>query len=331
MSKQRKIVITTELSRRCNIRCPHCIVMASPRHHHKISMKNLYHIIDEVSAGKEYSHLINFTGGEPFLALDRLKKTLSYAHRAGVRIALVTNGFWAESLKKARAVLNELKNVYLINISWDYYHQRFIPLKYVINAANACLEKGVKVAIRGIHFGFTKKDAEKARLYYRKIIGPLDKRIRIVSIPFILGGHAEQIIDRLPVRLVTKVPNSRRCEKILRTIFISSYGEVYPCCCNLFCVKKTKNVILGNINETPLDNIIEKAKKGFLPNFILKYGIAELIKLISSIKGKDFTKKYYTDIQKDDQCQVCSRILDDDSIISLFGKMAGKKNSRWYN
>jgi hypothetical protein len=168
------------------------------------------------------------------------------------------------------------------------------------------------------------KKQPKANNQLKKVVKRhLNGKLRILSTPLKIGGRATDIYKTLPIKFSSSLPRIRICS-LLDTLLISSYGDVYLCCSNLGSVKNQAAVVMGNINHQPLDLIVEKAKKTFLPRIIYKYGIKGLLKIIETLKGRNYVKKYCTDIQRDDECQICTRLFEDREVTSLLAGISGK-------
>lgn len=78
-----------EITEKCNLNCAHC--MRDGSHNNEISME----IIDKLLDFSDKFERIDFMGGEPTLALDKMKYLLEEAKRKNVKIysiGLVTNG-----------------------------------------------------------------------------------------------------------------------------------------------------------------------------------------------------------------------------------------------
>lgn len=65
---------------------------------------------------------------------------------------MVTNAFWAYSLKAAEEKLKRLKEagLHLINISIDKFHQEFVPIQWVRNAIDAAKSLGIEIILGSV-------------------------------------------------------------------------------------------------------------------------------------------------------------------------------------
>ena len=71
------------LTRRCPLRCAHCIVSADPSYDDP-DEESVLRIVRSIAADRRLKH-VSITGGEPFLRLDLLGRCLSILRAAGKR------------------------------------------------------------------------------------------------------------------------------------------------------------------------------------------------------------------------------------------------------
>lgn len=123
--------LSIELTRRCNLACKHCL-KGDPENV-DISNEVIDSLIDTVNA----IYSVQFTGGEPMLAIDRIQYLLEAAKRADIVIfglSLVTNGTilndeiisvfkdWHNYIKKWCDEDVDPSKLILIGVSTDVYH-----------------------------------------------------------------------------------------------------------------------------------------------------------------------------------------------------------------
>ncbi len=103
---------TVEVTRRCNLRCRHCIIGASPSGGKDLDNKVLYDVIDQLVAAQVFE--LTLTGGEPFLRPD-FCDILSYAQER-MLCTILTNGMCIgeEEIENLRKI-----NPKLIQVSLD--------------------------------------------------------------------------------------------------------------------------------------------------------------------------------------------------------------------
>ncbi|MFC1709123.1 radical SAM/SPASM domain-containing protein [Candidatus Omnitrophota bacterium] len=321
-SRHRSIAI--EFSRRCNIKCPHCITGTNPRKKERFSYPQLSYYLRQT---KTISKGVSFTGGEPFLYLDRLNFAVREATRLRLWKGVITNAFWADSQKKAERILDRINKsggIDRINISTDIFHEQFVPFSNVINAINTCKKLKISADIRIFHVGFSKQAKHRAvSLIKKRLKSSGETDIEIHSQPLITFDGIKIDKRRLKIRYSSRLSAMNRCGA-LHTFFVTYDGDVYPCCFALAQAKYQKAVVLGNINERPLKDIVDEAQSSFLPNFLVKFGPQGLVKLIREKKGRDLARSLMHNIQTNDICHLCVRLFSSLEAISLIGTMRNK-------
>ncbi len=83
------LIVWLELTRRCNLTCPHCFVDAGSPYASEANTDEIFALLDELKAMNVFSVVL--TGGEPLLHRDFLR-ILHYAHDLGFIISVATNG-----------------------------------------------------------------------------------------------------------------------------------------------------------------------------------------------------------------------------------------------
>lgn len=129
---------------RCNIRCAHCSVDSHPHRAERLDRARALALVDGLSQvpGLRY---IDLTGGEPMLHADDVLAIASAARTRGKAVRLVSNGFWARTVERAREVLVALKDagVTSVGLSIDEWHLPFIPPEVIHNYLAACRDVGL--------------------------------------------------------------------------------------------------------------------------------------------------------------------------------------------
>ena len=67
---------------------------------------------------------VSFTGGEPFLELELLMHLIKSASEKDLKTEVVTNGYWANTSKKAEQILSSLLELGLdvLNLASEQIH-----------------------------------------------------------------------------------------------------------------------------------------------------------------------------------------------------------------
>jgi radical SAM protein with 4Fe4S-binding SPASM domain len=243
---------------RCNVECRHCFFRSGPGRDEVMSLDLGMRAIDgAVELGAEW---VSLTGGESFLERELLERLVEYASGKGLMTEVVSNGYWAETPEVAETILKPLRELGLdvLNLSIDDFHQEYIPMLSVRNAYQAALGLGLKVVIMTT-------TAKNSKITAETIPGLLkDDKIQILGAPRIRDPNA--LLIETPITPVGRAENiaeheytlitSVKCGEVLRDIGIGPEGDVYPCCGPL-----ASKIVLGNIKESALRSILEKAWK----------------------------------------------------------------------
>lgn len=136
--KQLGIIVGTK----CNFRCAHCALEDGERNR-DLSVKEI-RILKEAISQYAPRELL-FTGGEPTLYIPLINEMIS-AHPAPhkCRIIVTTNGHFANSVSSARKVLASFIALDNVQVSYDKFHNKFLPLTKVKNLYTACKEMRLK-------------------------------------------------------------------------------------------------------------------------------------------------------------------------------------------
>jgi hypothetical protein len=140
------------LGYRCSSHCRHCLYGCGP---HRRDGEPADDAALEVMLDKLAEHapqaVYHIAGGEPFLDLERLQKTVSGMTRRGLRIEYAeTNAFWVKSREQAEAVLGDLsaRGLACVLVSLSPFHAESVPLRRtldLIQAAERTLARGAFV------------------------------------------------------------------------------------------------------------------------------------------------------------------------------------------
>lgn len=126
----------------CNFFCGHCI--ARDRAKGRLTPEEL-----EVLSGaiRKYGvKKLGFAGGEPTLHRAAIKKLLALSGFAGA-VSLTTNGHFAATVPAAKKELSQYPGLRSVQLSYDKFHAKFLPLSKVRNLHAACAELGLKFSI----------------------------------------------------------------------------------------------------------------------------------------------------------------------------------------
>ena len=244
-----------ELTRLCNLRCPHCFVDAGDKREIEMSTDRIMHLLDELAGMGVFSVVI--TGGEPSLQPDFLK-IVRRAHDLGFVVAIASNG-----MPLTPKVLSQIPHDdVIISISLDGIHGQ--------GAATgeddfvAATRRLLEIREQGFNTSFmTTTTHDNVGDLQKFVTFAVDNNVSLRSVPFVPMGrgrfHRElqnrvEDIDRAAQFWLTEekwtrikdqdfglcsgkifgflfglVYTLRRCMSGRGLCYVTSDGTVYPC------------------------------------------------------------------------------------------------------
>ena len=133
------------LTYQCTYECDHCFVWGSPWQTGTFTRQHLDALLDQAS-DLGTIRWIYFEGGEPFLYYPLLVHGVRRAHRAGFRVGIVSNAYWATTVADAEDWLAPLAGkVEDLSVSADSFHGEEAQRTQARNAAEAARRLGIPV------------------------------------------------------------------------------------------------------------------------------------------------------------------------------------------
>jgi len=291
------------LTYKCNAACEFCYYNCSPR---KGGLMPVETCIDawrslKILAGDAAK--IHLTGGEPFLYWDHLVEILQEGKRQNLGpVDLVeTNGFWATEDPLIADRLNVLDGlgVQRLKISVDPFHQEYVdvePARRLASVAKRTLGPD-RVQVR-----WEKYLAESG---WRMADGGLAERDRAYveayhDYPFRFTGRAAaHVADLLALKPADAFAHMDCLADFLgaKGVHIDPYGNVFSGVCS--------GIILGNINQTPLEEIwkaFDPGQNEFI-GILCEKGPCGLLERAKAL-GYDTLPAYA------DKCHLCTHIRE---------------------
>ena len=110
------------LTYQCNFKCEHCFVWGGPDQYGTMTLDTVREILQQAQDAGTVEW-IYFEGGEPFLYYAVLQRGVEMAARAGFKVGIVSNAYWATDKADALACLSPFAGtVQDLSISSDAYH-----------------------------------------------------------------------------------------------------------------------------------------------------------------------------------------------------------------
>jgi len=227
-----------EITRRCNIQCMHCL--RGPAQKKDIDNET----IDKILEGITSISCVTFTGGEPSLAVSKIKYFTKRVKELGIEVNafyVITNGKIASV-----ALAHALMDLYAycnpfdaeefsggLTISQDQYHRE---IGYEINSAMRVYS--------GLSF-FRPKDRKG------DILEPIDEGWARIN------GLGRRKV--LPNMNVIGLDGDGNVETVDEVLYVNAFGDVVPACDLSY--ESQKDCKIGNVHENTLTEIM----KGLVP------------------------------------------------------------------
>ncbi|MEK6288615.1 MAG: radical SAM protein [Acidobacteriota bacterium] len=109
------LLVWFEITRKCNLNCPHCYIDAGPPREGELATSEILHLLEEMAEMGVWA--VTFTGGEPTLHPD-FAEFVQFARSQGLLVGIATNGMFLSD-----ALLDRLpRDGVIISVSLDNLH-----------------------------------------------------------------------------------------------------------------------------------------------------------------------------------------------------------------
>ncbi len=283
-------VIGLLYTRTCPLACGHCITESSPRAKGRMHPEQVRRYLPAI---RRFSKHVSFTGGEPLLYYREILALAAEAKQLGLEVSVVTGAGWVTGEAMARTRVRELAAAGLSRmvISWDRYHEAFTPREHALTLAQAACAAGIPVDVR------TVVPANRNLEDYQAEFRGLPVRFESVS-PLKLG--AARNLPDADFQWQDSPPKGI-CNVVLRPV-IEPDGMVYACCGPGHFSRRPSPLVLGNAEETPLDEILARGVRDPILEAISLIGPHGLYKLLDGRgrNGVDSQPRRYSGV-----CDLC--------------------------
>jgi len=252
----------------CLYECDHCFLHCGPNAEGTFTIERMESLLDQaVEAGIES---LFFEGGEPFLFFPLLEASVRLGRERGLSSRLVTNGYWATSLRDAELWLAPLQAAGLasLSISEDVFHgDDDGPARRVRDAAG---NLGLEIDSISIEPPATAADATQG------------KGEPVVGGDVLLKGRAvDKLVDGLPRRPYACFTECTG-EELARPsrVHLDPHGNVFVC----------QGLSIGNVWRTPLAEVMKAYDPAAHPVVgpLLEGGPAALARRYGLPEGEDY-------------------------------------------
>ncbi len=272
-------------SYKCNFECDHCSIGSSPREFTVLELDYLEKVIREAYWIPSIKVVV-FTGGEPTLFPEHLKRGIKLAADLGFVTRLVTNAWWASTYERARKFLEELATLGLreLNISFDRFHlphlQRFGGFTNVVNAARAAVELGLDVVVGTIKLAVDDGQPDYDRIRSKLDEAGLTNVIVTEDFPAPLG-RARFKIPRGAICQTNRPKEGVGCVDAVAKIVVHPNGDITFCCGHAINTEARPLFVVGNIKNESLEVIVARLNRHILAWYLRVKGPAALMKKLN--------------------------------------------------
>ena len=274
---QNPLVLSVELTDRCNLNCRHCLADAN-FHQASLSSDSVNKIINE--AAEAGVGLINLGGGEPLLYEDFFGVCEEILNR-GMRIFFATNGILIPDQLALLSSLKKYRSFIQVGVSIDGHtpdlHGYFRPKESFLAAVEAIkilLATGFKTTVMTV---LNRENSRQIPDFLDYLASMNVKNVRLL--PFMPVGRGKDFRDEMlspeeihnlfqennkqvldlninmgshyPWEFLFKSPEQRKpapCEAGYLRLWINACGEMMPC-------SYMAGVTLGNIKTTTITDV----------------------------------------------------------------------------
>jgi hypothetical protein len=305
----------------CPARCKDCPIVHENKPPYALTAEDMIKIIEEILPWHTVK-LIVFTGGEPFLFVEEIKKTIAFAATNHILTRIVTNAYWATSKSKALEILGELKNAGLteLNFSCDDYHQEYISLENIKNANEAAIEIGIPalLAMRTVPNGKITPEylsdylGEKLQEFKRGEKNNPKNNVYLNGINIPIKSH-DMVCDG-EFESGWKGP----CPLVLSKMIISpdKYLEI---CCGI-ASSSIEDFRIGSLQESSLLQLLEKGNEDLITNWLALEGPSSILEFVHSKDPRiDLPVRYAN------RCHLCDELFTRSDVRNTLLKYAFEK------
>jgi len=303
------------LTYRCNAACEFCYYHCTPEKGGLMPVGTCLAAWRSLKGLAGEAAKVHLTGGEPFLYWDHLVEVLAQGQREhlGPVDLVETNGFWAKSERLAVERLDMLLDlgVQRLKISIDPFHQEYVDIKPA--STLACLARETfgpdNVLVRWEKYLTQPVDINELSVAQRDRVY-LDT---FREFPFRFTGRAADRLAGLMASKPVEAFAGVNCKADFlgaKGVHIDPYGHVFSGTCS--------GIILGNINQTPLEEIWKcfSSQRGDVIGTLCEKGPCGLLEDAESL-GYQRLEAYA------DKCHLCTHIrqflLENGHEVEIFG------------
>lgn len=209
----------------CDVACHHCVFSSSPRVQGRLELALAVQFIDELIDCSNID-TVTISGGEAFVDSEYVLGVARHCAERPVSFRIVTNASFAVSDEAAEELLLPLREAGLhsLSVSWDRYHELFIPKECVRTAIRACRRLGIPVDMTCVVSQESRIEDALA------LLGEEGYELRVVQVKALPIGRGARKLNPQTLLPASYWERGRACGSDFDTVAIVHDGTVYPCC-----------------------------------------------------------------------------------------------------
>ena len=248
----------------CNFFCPHCSIYG--RKKSSLSEDEVCLIARTIQ--RQGIKSVFFTGGEPSLYISEINRILELAGGGkGVTVAVTTNGSFATDPAKAVETLGAFVKLNSVQLSYDKFHQKFLPDANVANLYAACkkLKKRFSVVLT------LESPLDMQLIGFLRRIG--DFTIAVQTVLPVGAARINKIEYKYP--FFDRKVLSRRC--VVKGKFAYMPGSGFTSCCMAPELPKSRfKYFHPTVEEHIKSEFFKLITKGTLKGMLLELGVSDI-------------------------------------------------------
>jgi hypothetical protein len=242
-------------------------------------VERLHRLIDEATRVPSFERIV-FTGGECFLLGDDLDALIAHASATRFQTRAISNGYWAVSERAAAARAVALRDAGLdeIMFSTGTFHQRFVRVDRLLNAARATASAGIatRISVESCDQSAFDRSVLDDKLADLVAAGTL----RIVDDPWIVdaGGRGKTALTH-DAFLAGRDAAAGRCAQIFTIVSVTPQ-QILTACCG-FPHEELPALRLGSVVDRTLDEVIREAPNALFKMWLHVAGPAGIARFVA--------------------------------------------------
>ena len=250
---------------------------------------------------------ISFTAGEPFIYFNDMLELVNLCRDLNIYTRIVTNSYWAKKQEKAEQQVDMLKQAGLsqLRLSYSRWHQQHVPRQNVLNAALACMEKGLEYFISFVT-DFSEEDDGNEQFLR-------DSKLKFFPEPVIYAGRAHSFGRK---EIFTDYQENR-CSM---NPYLAPDLNMYACCDAGSHFTLTNFFLLGSLENHSVAQLFAKSETSPLYNCIRSMGISNIASF-AGIKAREIVTYR--------KCELCKKLFDSPEILKTLDEAAETELGKW--